>query len=121
MTTTNWIDDLFGAIDRKDAEGFVSIFGDEPSFRFGNAPPVRGREAIREAVAGFFSAIQALEHRVQDSWQLDDATICRGDVRYTRHDGSQLEVPFSIVLTMVGDRVRDYQIYADASALFAPT
>jgi hypothetical protein len=40
-------------------------------------------------------------------------------VTYTRHDGSILTVPFADVFLMAGDKVRDYRVYMDASALYA--
>jgi hypothetical protein len=55
---------------------------------------------------------------VPDAWQAEDAVICRGEVTYIRHDGSTLTVPFANVFRMDGDKVRDYRIYMDASALF---
>jgi ketosteroid isomerase-like protein len=115
----DWIDALFLVIDRKDAAAFAGFLAEDARFRFGNLPAVEGRAAIREFVAGFFAGIRAVSHRVPDVWQADDTVICRGEVTYTRHDGSTLTVPFANVLLMAGDRVRDYRIYMDASALHA--
>lgn len=119
MNLRAWIDALFSAIDRRDAERFVGFLTEDACFAFGNLPAVAGRAAIRDFVAGFFAGIRAVSHRVPDVWQADDTVICRGEVTYTRHDGSTLTVPFANVLRMAGDRVRDYRIYADASALHA--
>lgn len=119
MNLQDWIGRLFAAIDRQDAEAFAGFLTEDARFAFGNLPAVAGRAAIRDFVAGFFSAIRAVSHRVPDAWQAGDTVVCRGEVAYTRHDGSTLSVPFANVLTMSGDKVRDYRIYMDASALFA--
>lgn len=119
MNLRAWIEALFAAIDRRDAEAFAGFLAEDARFAFGNLPAVEGRAAIRDFVAGFFSAIRAVSHRVPDAWQAGDMVVCRGEVAYTRHDGSMLSVPFANVLTMSGDKVRDYRIYMDASALFA--
>jgi ketosteroid isomerase-like protein len=112
---------LFAAIDRKDADGFCGFLAEHASFRYGNAPAIEGREAIRIFVAAFFDSIRALSHRVDEHWQVDDALIVRGTVTYTRPDGSRLAVPFVNVLKLSADRlVREYQVYVDASALFSP-
>lgn len=55
---------LFDAIDRMDADEFASFLTASARFRFGNAPVVHGREAIRETVAAFFANIRSIDHRV---------------------------------------------------------
>jgi ketosteroid isomerase-like protein len=120
MGTADWVNQLFAAIDRKDSNEFASFLTDDASFQFGNAEPVRGKGAIGQAVAGFLDSIRALRHEVLESWQHADAVICRGQVTYTRHDGSQLTVPFADILRMRGGLVCDYLIYLDASRLYAP-
>ena len=67
--TTAWMSSLFAAIDARDADGFVEYLCEDGVFRFGNAEPVAGRAAIREAVAGFFSTIAGLEHRLTRTWR----------------------------------------------------
>jgi uncharacterized protein (TIGR02246 family) len=49
--------DLFAAIDSMDAEAFAAFFTDDGMFRYGSQPPVQGRDAVRDYVAGFFSSI----------------------------------------------------------------
>lgn len=119
MNLRDWIDALFAAIDGKDAENFVGFLTEDACFAFGNLPALAGRAAIRDFVAAFFAGIRAVSHRVPDVWQADDTVICRGEVTYTRHDGSTLTVPFANIFRMAGGKVRDYRIYADASALHA--
>jgi uncharacterized protein (TIGR02246 family) len=115
-----WLADLFAAIDAKDAERFASHIAEDGVFLFGNAPPVAGRAAIRDVVAGFFGSIRALTHRVDDVSVDAERVWSRGLVTYVRHDGSQLAVPFCNCFDMQGERVRRYQIFVDASALYAP-
>lgn len=120
MNVDALIDNLFAAIDRKDAAGFAGLLDADASFRFGNSEPVSGRDTITAVVAGFFSALQALSHRLEDRWILPDAAIVTGRVTYTRHDGSSLEVPFANVLKLRDGHIRRYLIFVDNSALFAP-
>jgi hypothetical protein len=47
-----WWERLFVTIDAREADGFVAALAANAEFRFGNAPAVRGREAIRTTVAG---------------------------------------------------------------------
>lgn len=113
------IQELFHVIDRKDASGFVAFFSEDASFQFGNFPPVKGVHNIQTFVAGFFDSIQSLSHQVEDNWSIPDGQVCRGQVRYTRHDGTDLEVPFAVIMQLDSSRITQYQIYADTSGLYA--
>ncbi|MGH8764948.1 MAG: nuclear transport factor 2 family protein [Burkholderiales bacterium] len=114
-----WLDELFLAIDAKDADRFASFIAEDGAFVFGNAPAVQGRQEIREAVAGFFASIRGLSHQVLGVAEEGAEVWLRGVVTYERHDGSKLTVPFSNYFEMQDGRVRHYQIYVDASALYA--
>lgn len=91
----DWITQLFATIDRKDADGFVSFFTPDACFRFANTPVICNKENIRDAVAQFFSNIKSLRHRILTVWEQDAVVICEGEVKYTLHNGGELEVPVS--------------------------
>jgi ketosteroid isomerase-like protein len=111
---------LFSAIDGGDATAFASFVAPEGEFRFGNAPPVCGRDAVREAVAGFFHAIGGCRHRLLRSWHSAGSAACEGEVTYTRRDGSTLTLPFANVFLLHGGEIASYRIYIDNGPLFAP-
>ncbi len=111
------INNLFASIDCKDAQGFVNLFTEDASFRFGNAPVIHNRKNIREGVSLFFTSIKNLRHRITGFWEKDDVIICEGEVTYTRHDGSELTLPFVDILRMKEKLISDYRIYMDISAL----
>jgi ketosteroid isomerase-like protein len=113
-----WMAGLFAAIDRRDADAFADLLAEDVVFRFGNAAPVRGRTAAREAVSGFFASVAAIHHGVEDVWRCGAHAICRGVVTYTRADGSTLAVPVANVLALSEGRVREYDIYVDIGGLF---
>lgn len=112
-------DQLFRAIDGKDADGFAAHLTPDATFQFGNAPVVTGRDSVREIVHQFFAAIAAVKHTIHEKWVEPDTIICRGEVAYTRHDDSVLQVPFANILKLRGDLIHDYLIYVDTSQLFA--
>ncbi len=115
----NWLAKLFEAIDRMDADGFVAFLTAEASFRFGSAPPVRGAQAIREALVGFFSSIRGLRHEIGEVWDEGNTLLCEGTVTYTRQDGREVALPFLNVFRMQDELIDDYRIYMDLSPLFA--
>ena len=50
MAQQSWLDELFQRIDSKDTAGFLSFLTSDARFRFGNATPLQGRQAIGDAV-----------------------------------------------------------------------
>jgi uncharacterized protein (TIGR02246 family) len=109
---------LFDAIDARDAERFAGFLTEDVVFVYGSGDPVAGRGAVRDHVAGFFAAFDAIEHRVAEVWRPEpEVAVMEGRVRYRRHDGAELEVPFVNVLRLRDGAVRDYRIYVDPSPL----
>lgn len=113
------MNDLFAAIDRRDADGFVAFLTENASFRFGNAPAVIGRDNIRACVSKFFSQIKGLRHCVLEVLECPGKVICEGEVTYTRLDDKQVTLPFADIFRMQGALIADYRIYIDVSPLFA--
>lgn len=111
---------LFAAIDARDADAFAAFIAPDGEFRFANAPAVRGRAAVREAVAGFFGAIGGCRHRLLRTWTGPGTAACEGEVTYTRRDGSEFTVPFANVFLLSSDGIASYRIYIDNGPLFAP-
>ena len=114
------LDDLFAAIDAKDTERFLSFLTAEGSLRFGSAPPAQGIEAIRAAVDGFFSTIAGCRHVRARTVAEEDVIICEGEVTYTRHDATEITLPFANVFELEGELISNYKIYADAGPLYNP-
>jgi ketosteroid isomerase-like protein len=111
---------LFAAIDARNAEAFAAFLTEDGEFRFGNSPPVVGRTAVREAVAGFFAAIGGCRHRLIASWKGPGTAACEGEVTYTRLDGRIVKVPFANVFVLRGGEISSYRIFIDNGPLFAP-
>ncbi len=112
------IEQIFEAIDNKDAAGFGAFFTEDAVFRFGNARAVSGKANIENVVSGFFSNIKGLKHRILDVWLENDVIICAGEVTYTRNDDNKLTLPFVDILRMRDRLILDYRIYMDISPLF---
>lgn len=115
---------LFETIDAMDAGGFAAAFTSDGSFRFGNAEAVVGREAIRDAVAGFFSTIGGLHHRVTGvwtgAWEHGHVRSVEVEVVYTRKDGTTAPpIPATSTLRMRGHLIQDYRIFVDLAPLFS--
>lgn len=110
---------IFADIDSFDPDKFVANLTEDVTFRFGNAEPVVGRSAVREAVAGFFGTIDGLTHHILNTWDAGDVTIAQINVEYVRKDGKHVTVPNADILVFDGDLVRDWQIYIDVAPVYA--
>jgi len=109
---------LFASIDAMDTESFLSFIHKDATFRFGSSPAVTGHTEIRAAVEGFFSSFSALKHDLQQVIADGDAVACEGEVAYTRHDGSEITLPFANVFKVAGGLILRYRVYIDIGPLF---
>lgn len=111
---------MFADIDRMDAAAWASYLAPEAVMRFGNADPVHGREACRDALAGFYEMIGGLRHDVVSQWELDGVAIVEANVTYTRKDAGQVTVPVvTIYRTDDEDLIADYRVFIDLAPVFA--
>ncbi len=110
---------IFADIDAFDPDKFVARLTPDAKFRFANADPATGREAVKEAVAGFFSTIDGLTHHILNVYESGETVIVQIDVEYRRKDGKSVTVPNADILVFDGDLVRDWQIYIDVTPVFA--
>ena len=110
---------LFDDIDSMAPERFAQHLADDVVMRFGNAEPVRGREAVRDAWAGFCEGVDGVSHAVVEQWQEGPATIVEADVTYTRKDASTVTVPVVTIYRGGGELIEDYRIFIDLAPLFA--
>ena len=110
---------IFADIDSFDVDRFVKHLTPDVIFRFGNAEPLHGQDAVRAAVLGFWSTIDGLTHHLIKVIESGDTLVVKADVEYVRQDGKHVTVPNADILEFGGDLVRDWQIYIDLAPVFA--
>ena len=110
---------VYRDVDRMDAKAFADLFAEDGTMTFGNAPPLVGREAIREGVTGFFGSIQDLQHEFVHSWVQEGVAIHEFQATYHRRDGQSVTLPAVTVFHLDGDRVREAQVFYDPTPIFA--
>jgi ketosteroid isomerase-like protein len=111
--------DVFADVDRKDAKAFVSYLAEECVLRFGNADELVGRDAIEEAIEGFFGTIKGLSHRIVDEWEIGDTAIVQTETTYSRLDDAQVTLPAVVVGRRDGDLFDEYRIFTDLAPIYA--
>ena len=113
------LDKLFAAIDAGDSVAFAGFLTDDAEFRFGSAPVVKGRDAIRQVVDEFFSSIDGCSHSVSKIWRDAASLACEGEVCYRRLDGTEIILPFVDTFEYSGELISSYRIYIDIGPLYA--
>lgn len=111
------IEALYTAVDALDAKAIGTLLSANVQFRLGNFDPMQGRDAVVDANAAFFETIQGMQHTVSGLWSDGDTALCKGEVFYTRKDGSTHSVPFATILGIRGGLVENYDVFVDISGL----
>lgn len=115
----NSLSALFDSIDAQDTDTFLGFLTEDAVFRFGSAPELRGHDAIRAAVDGFFASVAGSRHELKNTLFNDKTLVCEGEVTYRRHNDSELTLPFVNVFELDGDLISVYKIYIDVGPLYA--
>jgi hypothetical protein len=110
---------LFEDIDSMEPDRFAAHLSEDVSMRFGNAEPIHGRQAARDAWAGFCESLDGVAHTPLGCWESAEGTVAEAEVTYTRKDGSTVTVPVTTIYRGSGDLIDDYRIYIDLAPLFA--
>jgi hypothetical protein len=86
-----------GACERRShgREGVCLASRKDCLLRYANNDEVVGRDASEAAIAGFFSTITGISHRIVEQWDVDDTTIVQLEATYTRSDDGQVTPPAS--------------------------
>ena len=86
--------------------------------RFGNGPAISGKQQVGQAIGEFFGSIKALRHNILHTWCDPQATVCQGEVTYTRTDDTKVTIPFVNIWEVRASLIKDYLIYIDLAPLY---
>jgi ketosteroid isomerase-like protein len=110
---------LFSDIDSMDAERFAAHLADDITMYFGNAEPIHGRDAVRDAWAAFCDGLGGVSHEPLRRWDSEDGTVAEAHVTYTRKEGGTVTVPVVTIYREGDGGIVDYRIFIDLAPLFA--
>ena len=114
------IQQLFDALDAKDAKAAGRLFTEDATFTMGNREPAVGRGAIEDALRGFFSGLKEVRHQLLRTWAHQDCVVLHGDVTFTRQDDYSVTLPFADVIDLKGEKISKWQVFADDTPLSNP-
>ena len=120
-----WANKLYSeGVDKKDAKMFANAFTEDGWLRFGNNEPLIGREAIEQAIAGFFSMFESLQHESTGTTSSDGTLVLEANVTYTLFGGGTVTVPGCTIFRFAdtsGEHplAHKCQIYVDLNPLYS--
>ena len=92
-----WARDHYALVDAAAVDAYIEDFDPEIELRFASSPPVRGRAAVRDALAAGH-ARHEMAHTFVGCWEDGDTTILEFDVVYTHPDGHTRGMPSVAIL-----------------------
>ena len=110
--------EVLADVDRMDAKAFASHLAKDCLLRYANDDEVVGRDAIEAAIAGFFSTIKGISHRIVEQWDVDGATIVQLEATYTRLDDGQVTLPAVTIYRRGAHLIDDYRVFVDLAPVY---
>jgi SnoaL-like domain len=118
---SDWVTDYYADVDGMALEPFVAHHTEDAEVIFGNNPPAKGKQAIGEAIGGFWSIIGAMRHEVHHRWDVDDGATAVLEVttHYWTKGGAHVAVPCVSILDRTPEGlVSSLRIHIDLAPLF---
>jgi SnoaL-like domain len=96
-----WLRAHYAQVDADRIEDYLEDFDEGVELRFGAAAPVRGKAAVREALAAGHRA-HGMRHEFRNVWEAGTTTIVEFSVTYTYPGGESATVPAVTILERTG-------------------
>ncbi len=119
------VTELYQAVDAKNVDYLGDKLAENTRFRIGNYPAETNKSIILDANRDFFSSIDSMRHTIEDVFSQTifkdgksvDKITCFGHVDYVRLNSTEHSVVFSTFLEIENNKITDYLVFADLSAL----
>ena len=118
---SDWITDYYADVDGMRLQPFVDRHTDDAEVRFANFPPAVGKQAIGEAIGGFWSMIGGLRHQRRNLWLVNDGrtAVFEALLHYTTKSGAEVALPCVSLLDRAADAlVSALRVHIDLAPLF---
>ena len=118
---SDWITDYYADVDAMRLQAYVDRHTDDAEVVFGNNPPAVGKQAISEAIGGFFSILGGLSHERRNLWLVNDGrtAVLEALLHYTTKGGAEVALLCVSLLDRAADgRVSSLRVHIDLAPLF---
>ena len=117
---SDWVKEYFADVDTLEVGALLSHLTDDVVVNWGNADPFVGKQAVSEAIGGFYQAIDGMQHELVSVHDQGPETIVEANVNYTRKDGRHVRVRAATFFRRRGDLVDELRVYLDTAPVFEP-
>lgn len=115
----DWVADFFADTDALDIDRIAAWFTEDFEVCFGNEPPVVGKAAALECLAGFWSTIKGMQHSRRQLVMQEELAVLISTVTYTRLDDSKVSLPVASHLRRASARTVDrLWVFIDLTPLY---
>jgi hypothetical protein len=92
---SDWITDYYADVDGMRLHPVVDRHTDDAEVRFANFPPAVGKQAIGEAIGGFWSMIGGVRHERRTLWLVNDGrtAVLEALLHHTTKGGARVALP----------------------------
>ena len=105
------IEQLVSAIDTLDVDAVMLLVEPEGHFLVADGREAQGREAVRELVSDFVSALRSSRHSITAQWHEDNVWIAEVESHYELRDWLQLRVRRAFIVRMGAAGIADAHVY----------
>lgn len=115
-----WYLDYLTALDEKDIDAYAVFLAEDVELIMNNAEPVRGLDAVREGLSGYWQSFGDLEHELVNIYGTDDSFVLEALNHYTTADGRSVTLR-AVAFTDRNDdgAVTSVRLYSDTAPLFS--
>jgi len=107
-----WLRTHYELVDAGLLEEYLDDFAENVELRFGALPPVRGKDAVRAALARGHDA-HAMSHEFVNVWEAGTTTIVEFAVTYTYPGGASRTTPVVTILAGPPGAIGSMRIFLD--------
>lgn len=117
-----WAVEFFAAVDSRDGDRVCNYVTEDVRFQMANLPVSHGVDALRASFAAGAQQTSSMAHTIQGvwsgTWERGQVISVEALVRYGLSNGALVEAGATSTLRLVDDKVADYRIFMDPSAVF---
>jgi ketosteroid isomerase-like protein len=119
-TTYEWYLKYLEALDTLDIEAYGKFLAQDCAVQSNNNPPMEGKEAVMQGLAGYWTTFASLEHELLNIYGSDSSFVLEALNHYKRHDGKAVTLRAVAFTDRNGEGlVASVRLYTDTTPLFA--
>jgi ketosteroid isomerase-like protein len=113
-----WYEEFYATVDAMDIDAAAQYLTADTTFRLGSKEETRGRDAVLEGMAHFWTMIGGISHTFVNVVESGNLAALEAVVEYTRLDDSKVSIPATTMVERRDGLVTAQRVYIDLAPLF---